>query len=214
VKATSAHLNGERILIREFRDSDLQQMDHWRPFDDPLHSLWNLPRAHSLSRDMWLSMHASDPTRLWFVVERRKDGQVIGSVTLREMVRRRSARLGITFGADYVDQGYGSEALSLFLSFFFNELGFRQLLLDVAAANARARHLYEKLGFHSVGHHYRDIPGGQDLSFLQKDEYRQVRPFFRRHAGRTQLLFHDMALDKRDWERVQDGSSACKQDGA
>jgi len=202
MKSSSAHLNGKRILIREIQDADLQQMDDWRDFDDPLHHLSNLPRPNSLSRDMWFSLHASDPTRLWFVVVRREDGQVLGSVTLREMVMHKSARLGVTFGAEYVDQGYGTEALELFLSFYFNELGFRRLVLDVAAANSRARHVYEKLGFCHTGRHYRDIPNDQDLSFLEQDAYREIRPFFRRTLGRRQLLFYDMALDKRDWQRL------------
>jgi len=177
----------------------LEQMRSWRPFGDPLHRLWNIPRRASLTREVWFVLHSSDPTRLWFAVERRADEQLIGSITLREMVTHGSARLGISLGADYVDQGYGSEALGLFVPYYFEELDFTCLLLDVAAANIRARHVYEKLGFQYVGQHYRDVPEQENLLFLQEEEYRSLRVYFRRRFGRWQLQFCDMMLERGEW---------------
>jgi diamine N-acetyltransferase len=178
-------------------------MDAWPPFSDPLHRLWNIPRRTLLSREVWFMLHRSDPTRLWFVVERRADQRIIGSITLREIVVHRSARLGISFGAPYVDQGYGSEALQLFLPYYFEELDFERLFLDVAGANERARHVYEKLSFRYLGHHYRDIPAEVSLSFLDKEQYRPLRIYFRRHLGRMQLLFYDMVLERGHWRDHQ-----------
>ena len=194
-------LHSPRLIIREIECRDIDEMQSWRPFSEPLHRLWNIPRRPSLSREMWFMLHSSDPTRLWFAVERRADGQLIGSISLREIVVRRSARLGISFGADYVDQGYGSEALRLFLPYFFDELDFPRLRLDVAAANKRARHVYEKLGFRYVGRHYRDIPDQEDMLFLREEQYQPLRQYFRRHLGRWQLLFFDMVLECDEWRQ-------------
>jgi RimJ/RimL family protein N-acetyltransferase len=179
---------------------DLDKMESWRPFTDPLSNLWNIPRSTSLSRDIWFVMHGQDPTRMWFAIERLTDGQLIGTLSLREIAERISARLGISLGADYVDQGYGSEALHTFLPHYFRTLGFQRLLLDVAAANRRAVHVYEELGFHLTGSHYRTIPEGTDVSFLRQEAYRDLRAYFRRHFGHMQLLFLDMALERRDWQ--------------
>ena len=148
-------------------------------------------------------LHRSDPTRLWFVVERRADERVIGSITLREIVARRSARLGVSFGAPYVNQGYGSEALLLFLPYYFDTLDFERLFLDVAGANERARHVYEKLRFSYCGRHYRSIPAKVSLSFLKEKQYRSLRTYFRRHLGRMQLLFYDMVLERGQWRDGQ-----------
>ena len=35
---------------------------------------------------------------------------------------------------------------------------------------------------------------------MQEPAYCHLLPYFRRHFGRTQLLFLDMALERRDWE--------------
>jgi RimJ/RimL family protein N-acetyltransferase len=195
-------LESQRLIIRSMDRDDLDKMELWRPFTDPLCNLWNIPRSTSLGRDVWFVMHGADPTRLWFAIERVTDGQLIGTLSLREIVERISARLGISLGADYLDQGYGSEALRTFLPHYFRTLGFQRLLLDVAAANKRAVYVYAKLGFQQTGSHYRAIPEGTDLSFLHQAAYRELRPYFRRHLGRMQLLFLDMALESRDWEKT------------
>jgi len=196
-------LESPRLVVRFMDRDDLDQVESWRPFADPLSSLWNIPRSASLSRDIWFVMHRSDPSRMWFAIKRRTDGQVIGTLSLREIVEHISARLGISLGADYVDQGYGSEALRAFLPYYFRTLGFQRLVLDVAAANKRAVHVYEKLGFQQTDSHYRPIPEGTDLSFLRQEAYRELRVYFRRHFGHMQLLFLDMALERRDWEKPQ-----------
>src|SRR5690606_6791453 len=112
---------------------------------------------------------------------------------------------GIHLGADYINQGYGSEAMLVYLDFFFHELGFGEMVLDVAAVNPRAVHLYEKLGFRHCGAHFRDVPSGKDLSFLKRPEYASLRDHFRRHLGRMQVRFLDMALSRVDWEASSRG---------
>jgi len=200
---SEVHLESARLIVRQLHRQDLDQIEAWRPSSDPLSNLWNIPRSTPLSRDIWFMLHRSDPTHLWFVIERQSDSQVIGTLSLREIVERISARLGISLGADFVDQGYGSEALHLFLPYYFQNLGFQRLFLDVAATNKRAIHVYEKLGFRQTSRHYRNIPEHEDLSFLQKEKYGDLRPYFRQHFGRPQLLFYDMVLERSEWEKNQ-----------
>jgi len=202
-KSTSAgvRLEGTRIIVRDIRREDSQQMRAWRPFSDTLHILANIARTAPVSRGMWLALHGADRTSLLYVIERRSDGKVVGRVSLREIVGHSSARLGIACGADFVNQGYGSEALRVFLPYYFRTLGFQRLCLDVAATNKRAIHVYEKLRFRHAGSHYRDVPAHHDLSFLKQEEYRSLRMYFRRHFGRMQLLFHDMVLKRDEWEK-------------
>jgi len=200
--AIELRLQSPRLIVRSMRREDLDEMDSWHPFTDPLYSLWNIPRGPSVSRDIWFVVHGSDPSRLWFSIERLADQRVIGTLSLREIVQRVSARLGISLGVDYVDKGYGSEALRTFLTYYFRTLGFQRLFLDVAAANQRAIHVYRRLGFLQTASHYRNIPEGTDLQFLDQAPYRELRSCFRRHFGRMQLTFVDMALERRDWEKL------------
>jgi RimJ/RimL family protein N-acetyltransferase len=190
------------------RREDLEQMQAWRPFRDPLHRLWHIPRRTPVSRDIWFMLHGSDPTRVWLTIERRVDDRVIGALSLREIDRPVSARLGIRLGADFVNRGYGSEALRLFLPYYFHNSDFERLFLDVAATNTRAIHVYEKLGFRQIDRHYRNVPSEHDLSFLEEEPYRKLRTYFRRHFGRMQLLFYDMLLERSEWEKQASSQGA------
>jgi len=208
VKAPSdVRLQTARLTIRRMRSGDTQRMELWRPYSDPLHKLWHLPRNSSLPQDVWLLLHGTDSKTMWWTIEHRQDRCIIGALSLREISRPVSARLGIRIGPNYVDQGYGTEALRAFIPHFFNTMGFRRMLLDVAATNMRAVHVYEKLGFRHCGEHYRNIPREEDLSFLDQDQYRPLLGLFRRHRGLMQLLFYDMALERVEWEQPTAGAS-------
>jgi RimJ/RimL family protein N-acetyltransferase len=203
VKAPAdAHLETARLIIRGMRSGDTQRMDLWRPYRDPLHRLWHLPRSSSLTKDVWLLLHGDDSKTLWWTIEHCEDQRIIGALSLREISKPVSARLGIRIAPDYVDRGYGSEVLRAFMPYFFHTMGFHRMLLDVAATNTRAVHVYEKLGFRHCGKHYRNIPPEEDLSFLEQGQYQPLLRFFRRHRGVVQLLFYDMVLERAVWEQT------------
>jgi hypothetical protein len=164
-----------------------------------------------MSRALSCTGHNSNGVLLHYVVVRNSDQRVIGRLSLREVQGRVSARLGIHLGADYVDSGYGTEALRLFLSHYFRSLGFQRLDLDVAAINERAIHVYRKLGFRRTGSHYRNVPASVDLGFLERDQYRSLGSCFRRRLGRVQLQFVNMVLQAGDWhaDRTESISSAA-----
>lgn len=197
------HRQGPRISLRPLERADLKQMANWRPFDDPLLTDANWPHRSVSELERWYTHYSQDPRRLLCAVT-NKSGQLIGSITLRERDARRSARLGITLGAEYVDQGLGTEALSLFLDYYFEELGFEKLVLDVAGHNRRAIRMYQKLGFTTVGQHERSLQRDRKWTFLNKPVYADVRRFFRRDwVGRRWQMHFDMELTREDWNKRQ-----------
>ena len=78
------------------------------------------------------------------------EGTLIGAMVLRneENLPSRSATFGIIIGDPaYHDRGYGTEASTLLLDYAFAVLGYHKINLDFFEYNARARAMYEKLGF-------------------------------------------------------------------
>ena len=196
-------LQGLRVVVRRLKRADLKQMAAWRPFDDPLLAEANWPQRSLVELDRWYSRCSRDPQRLLCAVADRS-GQVIGSITLRERSGRRSARLGITLGADFVNQGLGTEALALFLDYYFGELGFKKLVLDVVGYNRRAIRVYRKLGFVKVDQRERAVGREKKWVFLDDAAYADARRFFRRDwLGRHWLLCYDMELKREDWQQVR-----------
>lgn len=197
-------LRGERVVIRPMRRKDLEAMTRWRPFADPLYQPFDFPRQDLAQHIRWFSDRKQDPTRRLYTIE-DEQGAVIGSLTLRDMDGRRSARLGITLGADYVSRGYGTEALRLFLDYYFDELGFSQMVLDVAATNLRALRAYRALGFRHTGHHFRAATHSSYATVLRDTRYRHLHRLFQRRGAWPEVMFHDMILTRGEWEAQRQG---------
>jgi RimJ/RimL family protein N-acetyltransferase len=94
-----------------------------------------------------------DPNWIEFHVRTISDDKLIGFVALHTIEwNNATAMLSVGIGEpDYRDRGYGSEALRLVLRYAFEELNLFRVGLDVIAANDRAVHVYEKLGFQHEG---------------------------------------------------------------
>ena len=191
-------LQGFRVTIRPMKRADLDAMIQWRPFADPLYQPFDFPRQSRAEQVRWFEWRSRDPDRRLYTIENESQ-QVIGSLTLREIDGRHSARLGITIGADFVSQGYGTEVLRLFFDSFFGEMGFERMELDVASTNIRAVRTYRSLGFREVGQHYRSVNSSSYRILQREPQYRHLRRFFRREGTLIQVLFYDMALTREEW---------------
>ncbi|HEU5099463.1 MAG TPA: GNAT family N-acetyltransferase, partial [Roseiflexaceae bacterium] len=129
-----------------------------------------------------------------------RSGALIGRISLRDIDNRKAhARLGITFGAPYIGRGLGTEALAIFLDYYFTDLGFEAMLLDVAAPNQRAVRSYEHLGFSHVGRDWRQADGRFDRRILEDPRYRHIHRFFRQGQRGLYVEFYEMRLLKEEW---------------
>jgi len=180
------------------RRCDVDAMADWRPLADPLYQPFDFPRRSKVEHGRWFNWRSKEPDRrLYSVLDEKM--QVIGSLTLREIDSKRSSRLGITVGADYVSQGYGTEALGLFLDHYFGKMGFARLVLDVAATNLRAVRCYQRLGFRHSDKHYRPASHPSYRILRQEPRYQHLRQYFVRKGTFYQVLFYDLAMTREQW---------------
>lgn len=190
------------MTIRPLRKRDLDIMSGWEVFEDPLYRLFDWPRRGAVENGLWYADLVRDRRRVYYAVDDEWQ-TVIGRISLREIRGRESARLGIGFGAPYVSQGYGSEALRLFLRYYFVRLGFQRMVLDVAAINVRAVRCYERCGFERTGSSYQPLPWNADTLFLEEEPYRYLRKYVRNDGWRDLALAYDMVLERKDWLALQ-----------
>jgi RimJ/RimL family protein N-acetyltransferase len=180
---------------------DLEAMARWRSMADPLYQPFDIPQHSVAEHVRWFNWRNNDPSRRLYTVENEKH-EVIGSLTLREIDGRRSARLGITLGADYVSQGYGTEALRAFLDYYFDKMGFDQIVLDVAGTNLRAQRCYQALGFCQIGQHYRRADHKSYDQIAHAPRYQHLQRVFRNDGDDLEVLFYDMALTCDEWRAI------------
>ncbi|MFI5262081.1 MAG: GNAT family N-acetyltransferase [Candidatus Limnocylindrales bacterium] len=96
-----------------------------------------------------------------FVIEH--DGAVVGSLQFSEVddADYRSAGIDLFIASAAQGLGLGTDAVRTAARYLFEERGHHRLTIDPAAANARAIHVYGKVGFRPVGV-MRSYERGQD----------------------------------------------------
>ena len=202
MRAKNVRIKGPRVTIRPLRKRDLDVMSGWDTFQDPLYRLFDWPRRGSVENGLWYADLVRDRRRVYYAVDDEQH-VVIGRISLREIRGRESARLGIGFGTLYVSQGYGSEALRLFLHYYFEKLGFERMVLDVAAINVRAVRCYERCGFERTKSSYQPLPWNTDTLFLKEKPYRHLHQYVRHDGWRDLTLTYDMVLERDRWLALQ-----------
>jgi len=191
-------VNTARLTLRPLQRADVDAMAVWQPFADPMLAKYNLPDQSAKERDDWFALRTGDLTRREFAIE--ASGQVVGRISLRDMDGRGHARLGISIGAEFVNHGFGTEALIGFLDWYFGEGEFSAMALDVSAANRRAVQVYQKLGFRHVMDFYQPVGDEAVVAFLDDPRYADLRIYFRREDGQTSALFYEMELTRKEWQ--------------
>src|SRR5512139_2599073 len=140
---------GRLIRLRAREPEDEPLLHQW--FNDPEvteHLTIRYPLSRRAERS-FIERHAEvsyqNPD---FAIE-TLDGRMIGGCGLEQVSpENRSAVLGIAIGDKaHWDGGYGTDAMRTLCRFGFEMMNLQRIELLVYAANRRAAHVYEKVGF-------------------------------------------------------------------
>lgn len=171
-------LHGEMLVLRPVGPQDAEPM--WELVTDP-----EARRMAGIAREFtredvagWTEGVASAEGRIDLAVTMTGSDEYLGEIVLDEIDRHvGSANLRLTMRPAYRGRGYGTEAIQLVLGMAFGGLGLHRVGAVVPAVNARAKSLYENIGFRVEGRlrdAFRDGPGWTDgiVMGLLEDEYR------------------------------------------
>lgn len=138
-------LRGERVVLRPLTRDDASVL--LAILADPeVARWWGAYDTARLERDFYQPGAAHT-----YIVE--VDNAPAGLVQFHEVSDPdyRSAGIDITLRDAYQGQGLGTEALRTLIRYLIGERGHHRITIDPAADNARAIHVYEKVGFRPVG---------------------------------------------------------------
>lgn len=146
-------IQGARVRLRPLQIGDREQLPKWGRHASPLFDGYNYSDLSVPQRRYWYDTKRKARNR-YFAVD-TKERRLIGYLGAKNInFLTRSATLGIVFDPNFVSQGYGTEAMQLFLPYYFGEMRMKTLYLDVNAFNTRAIAMYESLGFEQVDTDY------------------------------------------------------------
>ena len=171
-------LQGKNVTLRAIERDDLK----------PLHELTTRVEPGILADGAWepdslAAMEKRFERRIerdsysWFGIH--VDGRLVGDINLHSTdMRSRVSSFGVAIYAEEAQgQGYGREAIGLFLDWAFFIMNFERIWLITWASNERAVRCYHALGFVDEGRQRRQIwVNGEyvDVIFmgLLRDEWR------------------------------------------
>lgn len=149
------NLVGQQIRLRSL---EIEDLDFLYTIEND-ESFWELSGTQSpFSEDILkeyiqnAKQDISEVGQYRFVISSEKDDTPLGLIDLFDFSAQHSrAGVGIIVHPDHQKKGFGSEALSLLISYCTYELRLHQLYADVLENNTVSIRLFEKHGFQKVG---------------------------------------------------------------
>lgn len=144
---------GERVVLREIEEDDLDLIVKWRNDPEVLKWLFSYLPISNASQRQWYEKYLAEDKTQTFIIE-VKDGRVpIGTIGINEIDHRNQrGELGILIGENsYRGKGLGEESLRLMINYAFDQMNLRKIKALVFNDNRNAIILYEKCGFKHEG---------------------------------------------------------------
>lgn len=163
-----------RVYLKRIEFEDALNFKDWTNFSNPCMKGYNYGNLTCSEIKFWFNSITS-PKKRYFAIIRKEDGRFIGFLGLKHYNKLlKTAQLGIVLDADNVSKGYGYEAMQILLDYFFENLKFKELYLDVNDFNYRAYKLYKKLGF---------VEEGYKLEVFENQNINPDKKYFEVHKG-------------------------------
>lgn len=156
----------ERLVLRAYRDDDLEQLHAVLYSDEAAMALLGGPRDLAGTRaalERTIYQQESGGYSFWPVIE-RESGLLCGEAGLFPLAPDGpDVALGYAFGSAYWGRGYATEAASAVIAEAFGALAMERLVAITREANQGSRRVLEKLGFREHG--LRHVWGAEQLYF-------------------------------------------------
>lgn len=142
----SERMAGQLTVLRPIEPADLPILQGW-DHDPAIIALMGRKYEETAVED-WYQTIGSDRSCRAMAIENH-EGRLIGELELAHLNwRKGTAELRICIGEkDCWGKGYGTDALSVAMRVAFDMYGLQVVYLRVFATNARAIHVYKRMGF-------------------------------------------------------------------
>lgn len=192
-------LKGDKVVIRSLRRDDIDKRLAWKKYPDPLYFHYNPPDLGQKEREEWYFKRKDDPNIIYLAIDNHDD-QLVGFISLYKIDKlTRTAWMGIFLGYEFTDRGYGTDAILTLARYFFEEMKFEKMFLDVASHNQRAIRCYLKCGFKFLGTKYEKHDPRSNIDIFGDDRYKDIRGYFKKEGEEILVQFDEMELTKDLW---------------
>ncbi|MBZ2175416.1 GNAT family N-acetyltransferase [Schnuerera sp. xch1] len=201
-------LKGKRVRIAPLKLEDVYAMRNWGTHENPLLFDYNLPPLTDEELKNWHYYKTSERNRKYFSIF-DEDHRLIGYLGIKSIRKIfKDSVLGIVFDPNNVNKGYGTEAITTFLDYYFNEMNMRKMYLDVAKFNKRALRCYKKSGFKIINLYLDDF-FDQNID-VNNSYFVKEKSSFIIKKGRIYNYIYRMKIDKATYLKERDKIDTTK----
>ncbi|WP_020660662.1 GNAT family N-acetyltransferase [Amycolatopsis benzoatilytica] len=151
-------INTERLVLRPFKDDDLDALNSFQSRADVARYLYWGPRsraesAAALAKRIHSSTLSEEGQLLAVAVELAETGQLIGDLNLEYLsAEHRCGEIGFVFHPDHHGKGLAREAARELLRLGFEDLGLHRVIGRCDGRNTASATLMERLGMRQEAH--------------------------------------------------------------
>lgn len=163
IDVTNIRIETDRLILRPWRESDLQDFYEYAKVDGVGQMAGWLPHENIEKSKQILDLFMEEKKTL--AIELKEDGKVIGSIGIESRdedlgipEKLQGRELGYVLSKDYWGRGYMPEAVRAVMDYCFNVLNYDYLTCGYFKWNTQSRRVNEKCGFHflkEIIHHTR-----------------------------------------------------------
>lgn len=201
-------IRGDRVKLNLLKLEDALFMKNWGVHETPLLKDYNFPYLDDYDVIEWYDSKKSGRNKIYFAIYNEEE-RFIGYLGIKRIRRiRKEATLGIVFDPNYVNKGYGTDTIKVFLNYFFYTMNMKKLFLEVASFNKRAVRCYEKCGFIKsrkyLGKFYNQSIDMNNPHFLEEEDS------FIMKRGKIYNYIYRMKIDEKTFYGIGEESGGDK----
>ena len=146
-----------RLVLREFRDSDLADIQEYAGDPEVVQYLPWGPNTLEQTRQFLSSVQANRPEH-GFAIELKQEKRVVGAcrLTVKDQANR-SGDIGYVLNRRYWGRGYIPEAAEALLELGFGELKMHRIWARCDVLNTASARVMEKIGMRQEAHLLQDV---------------------------------------------------------
>ncbi|RLI78738.1 GNAT family N-acetyltransferase [Archaeoglobales archaeon] len=149
-ETTITDRKGDLILIRPYEhEKDREKLIEMYETFSPDNRCLGLPPTTRMAIENWIDFLAENG----FNIVAEHNGRIVGHLVVVPTKDFKKVDLTIFVHQDYQNRGIGQEMMKLIIDYCKNK-GFEGIMLVTERTNARAIHVYKKLGFYVVDPYY------------------------------------------------------------
>ncbi len=146
---------GKEVRLRAVEPSDWQVFFQWNQDDEQARRLYfiHFPLSAEATRRQTEEFATKRPeSDTYNLVIETRDGVMVGGIGTHDCDRRTGTfSYGVNVLAEHRGKGYASEAIRLLARYFFRELRYQKLTVQIYDFNDASIRLHERLGFQPEG---------------------------------------------------------------